>query len=590
MTETGTNFGTYTRLYKEQWPELMEMHDDIHMPLRNYANGSVATTWTISFKAIQHRNLAAANLLLLWAHLDNKNLWYELLARASQKSKPAAERTEEWLGKMAHSEVYFMNAINILRSYSLVEEAEDLDCYSTHPVVHQWAFHMQDDSQRTALSWLAVVLVGLRVPSRHEKNFWEAQIRLLPHAEQCETYVMTNRLATQGLEWGDDEEKRSKNTLIIAVCRLGDLFSIRHKLNTAEKMYMLVLGNEKNLSKQSNIYGIEAAHCLGHVYRRQKKFSEAKELLLSALEFEKRMYGESARETLRTIRSVTRLYNDQGKFDEAEETIMQALDISKRTLGTDHLETLRTLQQLGRVYYHKEKYEKARQILLQVLESRKKTPTVDILTTIEVISDLGLIYCAQEKFVQAEKILTGALEGYEKILGPKDTWTFQQALRAMCMLGLVYSRLDKLDEAEECRSKVLLGYEKLLGKEHEHCQSHRGYLADLDRRKKERNSGKLEEDNGVTKANDDNDTPLLALAAQRQDQQQTTTTSFQQQPELSYPDLHISQLNHLKSSVGEGSGTSDGKLPDTANQNDQPTRRKGWSRKLGERIFRKNYK
>src|SRR5258708_728914 len=99
MNETGTSFGTYTRLYKEQWRELMEPQDGKHIPLRplrSYSNGSVATTWMISYAAIRTKSEAAANLLLLWAHLDNKSLWHGLLA-ASQRSAIAAERTSAWL-------------------------------------------------------------------------------------------------------------------------------------------------------------------------------------------------------------------------------------------------------------------------------------------------------------------------------------------------------------------------------------------------------------------------------------------------------------------------------------------------------------
>src|SRR3954469_214469 len=97
MSETCTSFGTYTRLYKEQWRELMEPRGGKRVPLRNYANGGVATTWMISDTAGKASNETAANLLLLWAHLDNKGLWHGLLAIASQKSTIAAEQTSVWL-------------------------------------------------------------------------------------------------------------------------------------------------------------------------------------------------------------------------------------------------------------------------------------------------------------------------------------------------------------------------------------------------------------------------------------------------------------------------------------------------------------
>ncbi|KAF2185933.1 hypothetical protein K469DRAFT_687741 [Zopfia rhizophila CBS 207.26] len=137
MSETGTSFRTYTRLYKEQWRELMEPGDGRHMPLRSYSNGSVATTWMISYMAIRTRNEAAANLLLLWAHLDNKSLWHGLLAAASRRLDVATEQTPAWFQRIAYSEVEFIKAIGMLRSYSLVEEMEDQTGYATHPVVHQ---------------------------------------------------------------------------------------------------------------------------------------------------------------------------------------------------------------------------------------------------------------------------------------------------------------------------------------------------------------------------------------------------------------------------------------------------------------------
>ncbi|KAF2192682.1 purine and uridine phosphorylase [Zopfia rhizophila CBS 207.26] len=140
MSETGTSFGTYARLYEEQWRGLMEPQDGRHMPLRSYSN------------AIRTRNEAAANLLLLWAHLDNKSLWHGLLAAASRQSNVATERTSAWLREIAYNEMEFIKAIRILRSYSLVEEMEDQTGYATHPVVHQWALHIQDDSQRAELS------------------------------------------------------------------------------------------------------------------------------------------------------------------------------------------------------------------------------------------------------------------------------------------------------------------------------------------------------------------------------------------------------------------------------------------------------
>lgn len=50
--------------------------------LREDADRSILTTWTLSFNSLQLQSEDAANLLMLWAFLDNRDLWYKLLAPA----------------------------------------------------------------------------------------------------------------------------------------------------------------------------------------------------------------------------------------------------------------------------------------------------------------------------------------------------------------------------------------------------------------------------------------------------------------------------------------------------------------------------
>ena len=114
--------------------------------------------------ALRAWNESVANLLLIWAHLDNRDLWYGLLAAAPQKSTIAAKRTSKWLGEIAVSEVEFVTAVRMLQIYSLIKTRNDEIGQAMHQLVHQWVLHIQNDDQKKALSWLAIVLVGLAVP------------------------------------------------------------------------------------------------------------------------------------------------------------------------------------------------------------------------------------------------------------------------------------------------------------------------------------------------------------------------------------------------------------------------------------------
>ena len=74
--------------------------------LVDYEQRSIGTTWTISFRAIEARNEKAANLLRLWAFIDNKDLWHGLLQMAAE----GGEHWPGWLREMASSEVAFLDA------------------------------------------------------------------------------------------------------------------------------------------------------------------------------------------------------------------------------------------------------------------------------------------------------------------------------------------------------------------------------------------------------------------------------------------------------------------------------------------------
>ena len=121
---------------------------------------------------------------------DNKDVWYGLFAEAAKQSIVVANSLSEWLPNIASNEFEFLRAIQLLRGYSLVEDVQDLTSYTTHPVVHRWAFHMQDEEQRVVFTRLAVVIVGWAVPDRSEKEHATVQRRLLSHAQRCWQWIV----------------------------------------------------------------------------------------------------------------------------------------------------------------------------------------------------------------------------------------------------------------------------------------------------------------------------------------------------------------------------------------------------------------
>ena len=242
IQQTGISFTRYTEFYKTQWKELMQSEGNM---LQEYDNRSVWTTWTISYHAVRSNNEAAANLLLLWSHLENKDLWFGLLATASKQNIVAANLISLQLHEIGSNELKFNEAIRLLRNYSLIEEMEDLTAYTMHPVVHNWALHIQGEEQRVELAELAVMIVGLAVPHDLEKEYWILQRRLLSHAQCCSRWILGDaggipdqRASTQ---CETDAEREEVEVLPLAIHEIGNLFVDQGKLVEAEQMYQHVL-------------------------------------------------------------------------------------------------------------------------------------------------------------------------------------------------------------------------------------------------------------------------------------------------------------------------------------------------------------
>jgi hypothetical protein len=61
MRETHSSVSEYLELYKKEWNNLGG--DDSNTPLRHYPNGSIQTTWMVSYETIKKRNELSADLI-----------------------------------------------------------------------------------------------------------------------------------------------------------------------------------------------------------------------------------------------------------------------------------------------------------------------------------------------------------------------------------------------------------------------------------------------------------------------------------------------------------------------------------------------
>ncbi|KAF7158691.1 hypothetical protein CNMCM6106_005481 [Aspergillus hiratsukae] len=198
MRETGTNVTEYLQYYQESWFDLQSQSS----PGRQYQQGNILQTWMISYHEIQKRDPNAAELLLLLARFDNRDI-----------------------------------CLKTLIGFSLIETKQQEGSYAMHPVVQDWCLNIASTSNHmnlTQLNELALICVGYTVPSTSDRNYAELQRRLIPHAN----YVRHR-------DWGND------NIVVWGACvGLGNLYRNQGNLKEAEEMYQRALaGREKALGQ-----------------------------------------------------------------------------------------------------------------------------------------------------------------------------------------------------------------------------------------------------------------------------------------------------------------------------------------------------
>ncbi|KAJ5642041.1 hypothetical protein N7490_006041 [Penicillium lividum] len=256
--------------------------------------------WMISYNKIQKRDPNAAELLLLLAHFDNRDIWYELVKGACGFHNPDIP---VWLKQVMSNELTFKTGLKTLIRFSLLETHQQGGSYAMHPVV-DWCLYIARAEEVNSIRFndLALISVGYTVLSTSARRLSSLQQRLIPHA---------NYVTHRG--WS------SENTAVWgALLGLDNLYLAMAKLSEAEKMYQGALAGFEKALGPDHISTLETINNLGDLYKAQGRSKEALEMYQRALAgFEKAM-GPDHISTLDAVKNLGALYSDQGKFKEAE--------------------------------------------------------------------------------------------------------------------------------------------------------------------------------------------------------------------------------------------------------------------------------
>ena len=334
MRKTGTNVWEYIELYDQAWARLMEKQ---HLStLREDADRSILTTWTLSFNSLRLQSEDAANLLMLWAFLDNRDLWYELLTPALDLA--IADEVPRWFARCAGDKLEFKECMGLLLDYSFIDAETGSSSFSMHSVLHHWCFHTFEED-KTTMSWLALIIVASAVPSETVLHYSLIQRRLLPYCDHV--YSMLQRYLREAFKNGEYLPSLSG-----ACHELGMLYSDQGKIKEAEDMYLWALAGYEKAWGPEHTSTLITVNNLGALYKNQGKMKEAEDMYLRALTGKEKAWGPEHKHALDTRYNLGLLYKERSMFGKAVQQFELVVQGYKNLLGPEHSETVEALNQL----------------------------------------------------------------------------------------------------------------------------------------------------------------------------------------------------------------------------------------------------
>ena len=444
MRMTNTNVSGYIEMYNQAWAKLMEKQHGHTLEDR-----SILTTWTLSYKSLRSKSEHAANLLMLWAFLDNQDLWYELLTPALEDDE-FVDQLPPWFAYCVGDKFEFKECMGLLRKYSFIDVKTESSSFFMHPVLHHWCSHAFEQDKAT-MGWLAVIVVASAVPSDTDLLDPFIQRRLLPHCDHVYSMLQEDF-------WNEEDQV----SVGMACHWLGNLYLDHSKMKEAEDLYLRALKTKEKVLGLEHASTLSTVNNLGVSYSKQGKEEEAEEMYLRALVGNEKNHGPEHSETLDVIINLGVLYKHQGKEKEAEETYLRALVGYEKLYGPERLETLDVVYNLGNLYSDQGKEKEAEDMYLRALTGREKVFGAEHRRTLDTTHNLGNLYYKQSRMEEAEDMYLRALTGLEKILGLQH----QDTLDTRLGLGNVYSGQGRMEEAEDMYLRALTEREKILGPEH----------------------------------------------------------------------------------------------------------------------------
>src|SRR6266487_1069595 len=310
IEQTQCGLAHYLKLYQQHRADLFKWKPRVPS---GYPR-TVASTWALAFEQVEQRNPAAADLLRLCAFLDPDSIPEDLLKERASELGPV-------LKPLLENDFKFNDAIDVLRSFSLIRRLPDTGSLAIHRLVQVVLKDRIDRRAQKRWAERTIRMVNAAFPAVEFEN-WDRCKRYLPQAFVCVDLI--NQYALQF--------SQAASLLHRAASYLNE-----HARNTeAEPLFKRALMIREQVPGPDHPSTSATLNNLANLYRDQGRYEEAEPLYKRSLMIGEQALPPNHPEKATTLYSLAYLYHAQGHYQEAEPLYKRALAIREQVLPANH--------------------------------------------------------------------------------------------------------------------------------------------------------------------------------------------------------------------------------------------------------------
>jgi tetratricopeptide (TPR) repeat protein len=321
IKETGISFPDYLDRFKKDRKKLLG-----HSKPLNYPD-TVATTWEISFEAVQQERPVAGDLLNLCAFLAPDAIPRWMLEEGAKHLTKALASCVQDTGELDE-------CIAVLKRYSLINVAENL--ISVHRLVQAVVQDRLSLEEKRVWAESALKLVNEAFSfGQYNQETWEICSKLSAHAFYASEHA-------ECLEVSPQETANLLNNL-------GGYLNNRMELESARSVLERALAIDEKAFGPEHISVARNVNNLGSVLRGLGDLEGAKRCCERALKIDEKALGPEHTSVAIRVNNLGLVLNDLGDLEGAKRCFERALKIDEKAVGPEHSSVARDVNNLGLV-------------------------------------------------------------------------------------------------------------------------------------------------------------------------------------------------------------------------------------------------